>query len=120
MNSRIVVNNSFEYKRNAIKITAYGREYELPVRTTSFCDKQDEIDRELVDVSKQRTSAEVADILRRGVDLFLGEGEGERIFPAADDIDVDEIRVFYDYLRTKSLDNLIEYTQKYAPRQIRR
>ena len=125
MNARVTnadILNSFTYKRAAVKVSAYGKEYELPVRTTEFCDKQDAIDRKIMDTSKQRTSAEVVECFREGVALFIGAEEAERIFPKAQtgDIDIDEITVFYSFLKDRSLQNLIEYTKKYSPNKIRR
>lgn len=124
MNARVSekdVLNEFNYKRAAVKITAYDKEYELPVRTTEFCDKQDSIDKDFADTSKTRTSAEIAEILKRGVALFIGEDETERIFPKEKikDLDIDEITVFYNFLKDRSLQNFYEYTKKYSPLRAR-
>lgn len=121
MKSRIVSDNVFKYERLPVIVTAYGKDHELPVRTTAFCDRQDDIDRRIADTSKVRTSAEVTALLREGVALFIGAEETERIFPEAETemLDVDEITLFYGYLKNQSLKNLREYTQKYAPRQLR-
>lgn len=125
MNARISsadVINSFNYQRAAVKITAYGKEYELPVRTTSFCDKQDAIDRKIMDTSKPRSSADVAECFREGVALFIGDEETERIFPKAEigNMDIDEITVFYNFLKDRSLQNFLEYSKKYSPSRIKR
>lgn len=120
MNARVTkedVLNAFEYKRAAVKITAYGNEYELPVRTTEFCDRQDSIDRKIADTSKPRTSAEIAEALKEGIALFLGDEETERIFPKEKikGLDIDEITIFYNFLKDRSLQNLYDYTKKYSP-----
>lgn len=120
MNARIStadVMNSFNYNRAAVKITAYGKEYELPVRTTEFCDKQDAADRKISDTSVKRTSAEVVSAIKDGIALFIGADETERIFPAEKigETDVDEVTVFYNFLKEQSLRNFLDYTKKYAP-----
>lgn len=119
MNARVSekdVMNNFNYKRAAVKITAYDKEYELPVRTTEFCDKQDAVDRDISDTSKPRTSAEIAEALRNGVALFIGEEETERIFPKEKipEMDIDEITSFYNFLKDRSLQNFYDYTKKYS------
>lgn len=124
MNARVSekdVMNNFNYKRAAVKITAYGKEYELPVRTTEFCDKQDAVDRDISDTSKPRTSAEIAEALRNGVALFIGEEETERIFPKEKipEMDIDEITAFYNFLKDRSLQNFYDYTRKYSPARAR-
>lgn len=124
MNARVTkedVMNAFEYKRAAVKITAYGKDYELPVRTTEFCDKQDSIDRDFADTTKMRTSVEIAETLRKGIALFLGDDETERIFPIdkIQELDIDEITVFYNFLKDKSLQNFYDYTKKYSPARAR-
>ena len=124
MNARISaadVMNTFNYKRAAVKITAYGKEYELPVRTTEFCDKQDAADRKIADTSGNRTSADVVADIKEGIALFIGADEVERIFPAekVNELDIDEITVFYNYLKEQSLRNLVDYTRKYAPNRLK-
>lgn len=123
MNSKIVDLNSFSYERKAPKISAYGKEYELPVRTGEFCDRQDEIDRTIADTSKFRSSEDIINIVRDGIALFIGAGEAERIFPKEgqnENIDIDEITVFYRFLKDASLRNLAEYTKKYNPAAFRK
>ncbi|MGN1417202.1 MAG: hypothetical protein ACI4XF_10175 [Oscillospiraceae bacterium] len=124
MNARIStadVMNTFNYKRAAVKITAYGKEYELPVRTTEFCDKQDKADRKIADTSGNRTSADVVAAIKEGIAIFIGADEVERIFPAekVKELDIDEITVFYNYLKDRSLQNLVDYTKKYAPNRLK-
>ena len=123
MNSKIIDLNTFTYERKAPKINAYGREFELPVRTGAFCDRQDEIDRALADTSVPRTTTEIIDLIIKGIALFIGEKSAEEIFPKEnrnDNIDIDEITVFYKFLKEASLRNLAEYTKKYAPSVFRK
>ena len=123
MNSKIIDLNTFTYERKIPKINAYGKEYELPVRTGAFCDRQDEIDRSLADTSVPRTTAEIIDLVIKGIALFIGEKAAEEIFPKEgrnEKIDVDEITVFYRFLKDASLRNLAEYTKKYAPTAFRK
>ncbi len=119
MNARIPDLNEFNYVRKAHKVKIYGNEYEMPVRTAAFCDKQDEIDREMMDGKIKNTSDFMA-IIRKGIDLFIGSGETEKIFPVENEseIDVDEMTACYNFLKYESLANLREHTQKYAPRNI--
>ncbi len=125
MNAKIPVNintRNFTYARAAVKITAYDKEYELPVRTTEFCCKQDAVDRKITDTSEERDSADVAMCIREGIALYIGEEETERIFPKADiqKLDIDELNVFYNFLKDSALANFIEYTKKYSPIRLKR
>lgn len=122
MNSNIVDINCFRYERRNTKINAYGKDYELPVRTGEFCDRQDEIDRRIADMSKFRSTGEIIDLIKEGIALYIGAEETERIFPNEnrDGIDVDEITVFYKFLKDASLRNLAEYSKKYAPSGLRK
>lgn len=106
--------DTFTYTRDNYIIKAYGREYELPVRTTAFCDSLDAADREIAAAAGKK-SADVISAVKKGIDVFIGEGEAEKLFPADADTDTDEIFAFYDFLKKKSLDNLRTYTAKYAP-----
>ena len=118
----IVDINNFSYERRYTKIHAYDRDFELPVRTGAFCDKQDEIDRRIADMSKPRSTGEIIDLIKEGIALYIGAEETERIFPNEnrDGIDVDEITVFYKFLKDVSLRNLAEYSKKYAPSGLRK
>ena len=121
--------NTFTYERRAPKIKAYGKEFELPVRNGEFCDSLDAIDRTIADAAKAKITdpriktEELISTLRRGVALFIGEKDAEEIFPSEgqnENIDIDEITLFYRFLKDASLRNLAEYTKKYAPSVLRR
>ena len=92
------------------------------MRTGEFCDRQDEIDRRIADMSKFRSTGEIIDIIKEGISLFIGADETERIFPKENQnsIDVDEITLFYKFLKDASLRNLAEYSKKYAPSAVRK
>lgn len=105
--------NSFSYERAMYKISAYGKEYELPVRTTEFCDKQDNIDRELSDLSVKKTSSDIVKILKEGIDIFLGAGESNKLYPDENAVDIDELTAFYNFLKVASTANLKAHIEKY-------
>lgn len=120
MNAKINI-ATFTYARTNTKVKLYDKEYELPVRTSAFCDRQDVIDRELADTSNIKVTADLVNILRRGVALFIGADEAERLYPTEgqeEDIDIDEIMSCYNFLKHESLNNLKEHNEKYAPRSI--
>lgn len=118
MNARITM-ASFTYTRENTKVKLYDKEYELPVRTSAFCDRQDAVDRELADTSAIKTSVNVVETLRRGIALFIGDDEAERLFPTEgqnENIDIDEIMSCYNFLKHESLNNLKEHNARYAPK----
>ena len=120
MNAKINI-ATFTYARTNTKVKLYDKEYELPVRTSAFCDRQDVIDRELADTSNIKVTADLVNILRRGVALFIGADEAERLYPTEgqeENIDIDEIMSCYNFLKHESLNNLKEHNEKYAPRSI--
>lgn len=122
MNSRTVDLYTFTYKRHAPKINAYGKEFELPVRNGDFCDRLDAVDITLAETTRRPTE-EIINTLRRGIALFIGEKDAEEIFPTEgqnENIDIDEITLFYRFLKDASLRNLAEYTKKYLPQTFRK
>ena len=120
MNAKINI-ATFTYARANTKVKLYDKEYELPVRTSAFCDRQDVIDREIADTSNIKVTADLVNILRRGIALFIGSDEAERLFPTEgqeENIDIDEIMSCYTFLKHESLSNLKAHNEKYAPRSI--
>ena len=108
--------NTFTYERRAPRVNAYGREFELPVRNGEFCDSLDAVEITLAETTRKPTE-EIINTLRRGIALFIGEKAADEIFPKEgqnENIDIDEMTLFYKFLKDASLRNLAEYTKKYG------
>ena len=75
-------------------LKAYGEEYEIPVKTAEFSERLDAVMEAIMDTSV--ISGTVREI-KKGIGLFIGEDEAERIFPdeAFGQIDTDEILCFW-------------------------
>lgn len=90
----IVKAGEFSYAKKPRTLKAYGKEYELPVKTIEFSDKLTAASDALTKVS---TARELVEKTKSGIALFIGEEETERLFPEKnfDSIDIDEIVGFF-------------------------
>ena len=114
MSSGVVKSGEFTYTRKPRTLKAYGKEFEIPVKTVDFADKLDEINS---NVAKAAKSSDSIKEIRRGIVLFIGEEETENIFPAGKlgDIDVDEIIGFWTALKFEQNKAGKELLERYQP-----
>lgn len=107
----------FEYTRENITLEAYGKEYPIPTKTADFIDSINDIQAQL-DACK--TAIETVEVTRKGISLFIGDEETERIFPAdkLGCIDTDEIAAFLWALKAESDRATQAVIKKYAPNPV--
>ena len=105
---------TFEYTRANITLEAYGKEYPIPTKTADFINSVNDIQTQL---AACKTATETVEITRKGIALFIGDDETERIFPAdrIGDIDTDEIAAFWWALNAESNRATQAVIEKYAP-----
>lgn len=113
MTNGVVKAGEFSYVRKARTIKAYEKEYEIPVKTVEFGDKLDEIREEL---SKTTKTSGTISIIKRGIALFIGKDEVERIYPESEiqNVDVDEILGFWSALNYELNRNQSELLSRYT------
>ena len=114
MSSGVVKSGEFTYTRQPRKLKAYGKEFEIPVKTVDFADKLDEI---TSNTAKAAKSSDSIKEIRKGIVLFIGEEETEKIFPTEKlgDIDVDEIIGFWTALKFEQNKAGKEILARYQP-----
>lgn len=90
-------NYEFSFKRKPAVMSAYGKEFSLPVRNTEFLDKLITAERELITA---KTPVAKAEGYKAAIALFIGEAEAEQLFPADEirSIDIDELQAFFEAL----------------------
>lgn len=91
---RVVKSGEYSCEKKPRILRAYGREYEIPVKTADFSGKLQAANKAIAGTSKlSNTVREV----KNGIALFIGREEAERIFPdeKIDQIDIDEITSFW-------------------------
>ncbi len=114
MNNGTVRSGEFKYERTPRVLKAYGTEFTIPVRTVEFEEKLEQAGRTLTGC---KTASETAQALRKGISLFVGEEETERIFPKEKlmEIDVDELLGFWQALNFELKLAQEEQLSKYRP-----
>ncbi len=114
MSSGVVKSGEFTYTRKPRTLKAYGKEFEIPVKTVDFADKLDEI---TSNIAKTAMSSDTVKEIRKGIALFIGEEETENIFPAEKlgDIDIDEIIGFWTALKFEQNKTGKELLARYQP-----
>lgn len=90
MQNGIVKAGEFSYTRKARKLKAYGKEFDIPVKTVEFGDKLDEARAE---IAKQTLTSETVKYLKKGIALFIGFEAVEELYPEEKlmELDVDEV-----------------------------
>lgn len=93
----VVKAGEFSYSKKPRTLKAYGREYEIPVKTIEFSDKIVAAAKAIANTAGASSARDTAEKIKSGIALFIGEEEAERIFPAEnfDRTDIDEITSFW-------------------------
>lgn len=107
----------FEYKREEYILEAYGKEYPIPTKTAVLVDGINGINKELTNC---KNTAEIVVVTIKGIALFIGENEAERIFPAEkiNEIDTDELSAFWLALNAEANKATNKVVEKYSPKSI--
>lgn len=106
----------FDYVKNPTIIEAYGKQYPIPTKTAVLVDGVLEVQKKL---GECKNTVEVVQTTKRGVALFIGEEETNRIFSAPDDqIDTDELSAFWLMLNEESNRATRAVVEKYSPKPI--
>lgn len=104
----------FDYVKNPTVIEAYGKQYPIPTKTAVLVDGVLDVQKKLADC---KNTVEIVQATKRGIALFIGEEETNRIFSAPDDqIDTDELSAFWLMLNEESNKATREVIAKYAPK----
>ncbi|MCH5349198.1 MAG: hypothetical protein J1E40_07735 [Oscillospiraceae bacterium] len=92
-NEGVVRSGEYSYSKKPRTLKAYGKEYQLPVKTAEFSDKLAAANEA---IAKSSNAHDVVEKIKTSIALFIGEKEVERIFPAEkiNEIDMDEILGF--------------------------
>lgn len=110
----------FEYKREDCNVEAYGNVYPIPTKTAVLVDGVTEINKA---IGECKSTLEIIRTTKKGIAIFIGDAETERIFPAANEnkIDTDELSAFWFALNNESNRATRAVIDAYAPeRQIRK
>lgn len=93
VNEGVVRSGEYSYSKKPRTLKAYGKEYQLPVKTAEFSDKLAAANEAIANSSNAH---DVVEKIKTSIALFIGENEVERIFPAEkiNEIDMDEILGF--------------------------
>lgn len=106
----------FEYIRSAPVIEAYGKQFTIPTKTAVLVDGVIDMEKKL---SACKNTVEVVQVTKKGIALFIGEEETNRIFDKPDDqIDTDELSAFWLALNEESNRATREIVAKYSPKPI--
>lgn len=103
---------SFNYIRKPAIVEAYGKTFELPVKTTKFME-QNVIDKALL---AKGESKELVQSVLKLIGLFITPQETKLIFPNIDDAIPNEVFAFYKYLcdeQAKATNEIIQ--NEYSP-----
>lgn len=116
MQNGVVNSVDFAYTRKTRTLNAYDKEYEIPVRTTEFADKLENV---RTAISEAKKDSETVAAMKDGIALFIGAEETERIFPAdkPGGIDVDEVIEFWLALNFELARTQNEIIARYAPKK---
>ena len=114
MTNGVVKSGEFTYCRTPRVLKAYGSEYTIPVRTVEFDDKLNQATKV---ISETTTTPETVVAIFKGISLFIGAEEVERIFPKDKimELDVDEILGFWQALNFELKRAQNELMAKYRP-----
>lgn len=98
MQNGVVKSGEFSYARKTRSLEAYGKTFEIPVKTVEFSDKLDEIGSE---IAKQTLTSETVKSIKKGIALFIGSEAVEKIYPEEKlmELDVDEVLGFWTALK---------------------
>lgn len=106
----------FDYVKNPTVIEAYGKQYPIPTKTAVLVDGVLEVQKKL---NSCKSTVEVVRETKKGIALFIGEEETNRIFSAPDDqIDTDELSAFWFMLNEESNKATRAVIEKYSPKSI--
>lgn len=107
----------FDYVKNPTVIEAYGKQYPIPTKTAVLVDGVLEVQKKLSSCCK--STVEVVRETKKGIALFIGDEEVNRIFSAPDDqIDTDELSAFWLMLNEESNRATRAVVEKYSPKPI--
>ena len=106
----------FIYDKKPRIVEAYGKTFEIPPKTADIIDRLNEAS---AAIGAAKTSVDIVRATKKGVSVFIGEEETERIFPEKDEasaIDTDELSAFWLFLKNESqkatMDVIRRYTNK--------
>lgn len=106
----------FDYVKNPTVIEAYGKQYPIPTKTAVLVDGVLAVQKKL---GECKSTVEVVRETKKGIALFIGEEETNRIFSAPDDqIDTDELSAFWLMLNEESNKATRAVVEKYSPKPI--
>ncbi|MBP1560367.1 MAG: hypothetical protein J6C96_03880 [Oscillospiraceae bacterium] len=113
MQNGVVKSGEFSYVRKPRTLNAYGKTYEIPIKTVAFSDNLEDVRKE---ISNTSSTSESVTAIKKGIALFIGEDETERLFPEAklQEIDVDEILGFWTALNFEMNRNQNELLARYS------
>lgn len=74
----IVKSENYSCVRKPKIIKAYGKEYQIPVKTAEFSQKWEAV---IKSIAKTTEISDTVREIKKGIALFIGEVETERIFP---------------------------------------
>lgn len=89
----IVKSGNYSCVRKPKIVEAYGKEYQIPVKTTEFSQQWESV---IKSIAKTTEISDTVKELKNGIALFIGEDEAERIFPA-DSFDKTNIKEIIDF-----------------------
>lgn len=104
----------FEYKKPENTVEAYGETYVIPTKTAAVVDA---VAAAQSDINAAKTAVEQVKAIKRGIAVFIGEDETERIFKGDADIDTDEISAFWLCLNQESNKATQAVIDKYTPKK---
>ena len=106
----------FIYDKKPRIVEAYGKTFEIPPKTADIIDRLNEAS---AAIGAAKTSVDIVRATKKGVSVFIGEEETERIFPEKEEasgIDTDELSAFWLFLKNESqkatMDVIKRYTNK--------
>lgn len=114
MKNGTVKSGEFTYCRTPRVLKAYGQEFNIPVRTVEFDEKLNAVG---AAIAETNTTSDTVKEMLKGIALFIGKEETEKIFPAdkIDELDVDEILAFWQALNYELKQAQNELLSKYRP-----
>lgn len=115
MQNSAAKSEEFSYTRKSRILKAYGKEYEIPARTTEFTNK---LDKAIEHIARAKNATETVNAAKEGIALFIGIDETERIFPhdKLNEIDIDELMSFWGALNYEIARTQNEILAKYKKR----
>ena len=101
----------FDYKRKPTKATIFGKEYEIPTKTTFFVSEMNRINSEIAKADELRS----AELTLEGIALFLGEEfVKEHYTSPVGELDTDEIGALWLFLIRASTKATADVLKEYA------